>query len=457
MHSDPHPTMIAPRRRRTLAPWLFCALLGPLAACGGSGPEGGEERPVTVDGASQVAASATAPTASGGVNAAEHRQAPYVVLVSFDGFRWDYLDRYPTPAFRRVARNGVRAERLIPTFPTKTFPTHYSVATGMYADQHGLVGNRFWDPERQEGYSMYDRDQVEDGAWYGGEPIWVTAEIQGMVAASYFFVGSEADVQQVRPTFWNRYDGSVPNGSRVDQVLEWLELPLEERPHMITLYFSTVDDAGHDFGPDAPETEAAVAEVDAALGRLLDGLEALPHGDEVYLVLTSDHGMAWADPDRAHPLDMALLPGVRWAEGGPYASLFVEEGGPERAARVRDSLEALVPESEFWLREEVPERLHYSDDPRVGDIVGLMEVGATVVRPEGVPAEAYWTHGWDNRAMEMGAIFLAQGPGIEPGQRLEAFESVHIYPWMARVLGLEPHAETDGRLEVLGPHLGTGR
>jgi len=163
MHSDPHPTMIAPRRRRTLAPWLFCTLLGPLAACGGSGPEGGEERPVTVDGASQVAASATAPTASGGVNAAEHRQAPYVVLVSFDGFRWDYLDRYPTPAFRRVARNGVRAERLIPTFPTKTFPTHYSVATGMYADQHGLVGNRFWDPERQEGYSMYDRDQVEDG------------------------------------------------------------------------------------------------------------------------------------------------------------------------------------------------------------------------------------------------------------------------------------------------------
>ena len=146
-------------------------------------------------------------------DARDHLSAPYVVLVSFDGFGWDLLDRFPAPSFERVAREGVRADRMIPVFPTKTFPTHYSIATGMYAEHHGLVGNRFFDPDLGASYSISDRDAVVDPVWYRGEPIWVTAERQGMITATFYFVGSSAPVGGVRPTYWRRFDASVPHES----------------------------------------------------------------------------------------------------------------------------------------------------------------------------------------------------------------------------------------------------
>lgn len=392
---------------------------------------------------------------AGGVNDPRHEDAPYVVLLSLDGFRHDYLDRYPTPAFQRLAREGVRAERMIPTFPTKTFPTHYSIATGLYAEHHGLVGNRFWDPEKGAYYSIGDRAAVEDGTWYRGEPIWVTAERQGMRTAAFFFVGSEADAGGVRPTRWKRYDASVPNGARVDTVLAWLGEPAATRPHLVTLYFSDLDDTGHDHGPESLETAAAVAAVDRELGRLLDGIAALPHAGRVYLVVVSDHGMLKAEAARAQPLDLSRFPGVRMVEGGPYASLRVEKGGPERLPGLRDSIQALLGEAEVWLRQEVPERLHYSADPRIGDVVILASPGATVVTPDRIPRRDAFSHGWDNQTPEMGAIFLAKGPGIAPGQRIGAFEAVNVYPWLAHILGLDP-APVDGTLEVLAPILGSG-
>jgi predicted AlkP superfamily pyrophosphatase or phosphodiesterase len=378
--------------------------------------------------------------------------APYVVLLSLDGFRHDYLDRYPTPALQRMAREGVRAERMIPAFPTKTFPTHFTIATGLHAENHGLVGNRFWAPDKGATYEVGERAVVEDGSWYRGEPIWVTAERQGMRTASYFFVGSEADVGGVRPTYWKRYDGSVPNAARVDTVLSWLALPDAQRPHMITLYFSDLDDVGHEFGPESPEVGAAVAAVDEQIGRLLDGVAALPHGDSVYVIVVSDHGMLRAEAARAQPLDLSGLAGVRMVESGPYASLFVDDGGPARLPGVRDSLQAMLPEADVWLRAEVPERFHYRADPRIGDILILARPGATVLPSGWMPARDGYTHGWDNETPEMGAIFLAVGPRIAPGQSVGAFESVHVYPLLAHLLGLDP-APADGRLDVLAPIL----
>lgn len=385
-----------------------------------------------------------------GTNAPEHLDAPYVVMVSFDGFRYDYLDRFPTPAFHRVMAAGVRAERMVPAFPTKTFPNHYTIATGMYPDHHGLVGNTFWAPDKGGVYSIGNRAVVEDGTWYGGEPIWVTAERQGMVAASFFWVGSEADVGGVRPTHWRRYDGSVPNEERVDTVLGWLSMPEETRPHMVTLYFSDTDDTGHRYGPDSQELADAVAAVDGSLGRLLDGIEALPHGDRVYVVLVSDHGMGPAPADKADVLDPSVFSGVRFITGGPYASLVVDEGGPERAAGVRDSIQAMLPEGYgVYLRAEIPARLHYGSNPRVGDIVVIAPPGRRVVEPDRVPSRDAWDHGWDNAMDEMGAIFVAMGPGIAPGTVIDPFESIHVYPWLAHVLGLDANPEADGRLEVL--------
>jgi predicted AlkP superfamily pyrophosphatase or phosphodiesterase len=401
----------------------------------------------------QTAGASSGGAGSGGVNAAEHLDAPYLVLLSLDGFRFDYLDDIPTPAFQRLIAEGARADRMIPVFPTKTFPTHYTVATGMYAENHRLVGNRFWAPEKGGFYSMSNREIVEDGSWYGGEPIWVTAERQGMVSAAYHFVGTEADVGGVSPTKWYPFDASVSNREKVEKVLEWLALPADRRPHVLTLYFEDLDGAGHNYGPGTPQVRDAVERVDRELGRLLDGIDALPHGDQVYVIVVSDHGMIRIDPDRAQHLDMDAFPGVRLVTSGTYASLRVEEGGTARAPRVRDSLRAMLPEADVWLREEVPERFHYTADPRIGDIVVLAAPGSLVI-PKGrsIPPEPY-THGWDNQALGMGAIFLARGPGISAGVRIEPFESVHVYPLMAHLLGLRPNPQADGRLEVLAPIL----
>lgn len=412
------------------------ALAVVVAACGTDGPGAGQVTP--------------------GINSARHQDAPYLVLVSLDGFRHDYLDRYPSPALGRIAAEGVRAESLIPVFPTKTFTSHYTIATGLYAENHGLVGNRFWDPERGATYSLGDREAVEDGTWYRGEPIWVTAERQGMVSAAFYFVGTEADVGGRHPTYWKRYQHDFPNAQRVDTVLAWLDLPPDVRPHVVTLYFADLDDAGHTYGPDAPEVPATIAAVDEQLGRLLDGIAALPHGDQVYVMVVSDHGMLKWEASRAQPVDVGRFPGVRMVEWGPYASFWVDEGGPERLPGLRDSLQAILPEADVWIRGQLPERLHYNADPRIGHVVALAHAGSTIVSSDRVPTRDGHTHGWDNLTPEMGGIFLARGPGIAAGQRIPPFEAVHIYPLMAHLLGLEP-AAVDGRLEVLAPILGEAR
>ena len=402
-----------------------------------------------------AAQAALAQNPTGGINSRERQDAPYVVLVSFDGFRPDYLDRHPTPAFHRVIRRGVRAERMIPVFPSKTFPSHYTMATGLYADRHGLVGNTFEDPRRPGRYAIGDRATVEDSTWYGGEPIWVTAEKQGMVAATYFWVGSEAAVQGVRPTFWHRLDATAPaSEARVDSALAWLAQPPERRPHLITMYFSETDGAGHAAGPDSPEVAAAVARVDSLLGRLLDGLDRLPHAERVTLILVSDHGMAGYGMDDLIVLDTARLAGVRIAESGPYASLFVPGAGPARLRAVRDTVRAMVGESVgVYLRDEVPARFHYSGHPAVGDLVLVPRGRQMLVPSQAVPRyRPGFTHGWDNRLPEMGALFLAMGPRLPADTVIAPFESVHLYPLMTELLGLDP-APVDGTLDVWTPFL----
>ena len=228
---------------------------------------------------------------TGGINAPHQQGKPYLVLISIDGFRWDYMDRYPTPNMDRIAAAGSRAERLLPVYPTLTFPNHYSIATGLYPAHHGLVANDFPDPERNKWYSLKNREAVEDRWFYEGEPIWVTAETQGMVAASFFFVGTEAPVKGVSPTHWRSYDENITGQDRVDQVLAWLAEPEENRAHLYTLYFEDVDSHSHWYGPDSKENIAAIGRVDDYLGRLLNGLDKLPHADKVNIILLSDHGL----------------------------------------------------------------------------------------------------------------------------------------------------------------------
>jgi predicted AlkP superfamily pyrophosphatase or phosphodiesterase len=448
--------------------WCWGAVLAAVFACGPEGSEPGtgavsasaREAGPAAAGAAAQPSRATTPAGTGGVNAPETLDKPYLVLVSFDGFRHDYLDRYPTPNFDRVAARGVTAEALVPVYPSLTFPAHYSIATGLRPERHGLVGNRFYDPARGDEYNYRDRASVEDGSWYGGEPIWVTAETQGMVAAALLLVGTEADVGGVRPTYWTPYAERGSQRERVDRLLGWLALPPERRPHLFTLYFSAVDGAGHRAGPASPAVAEAVGQVDAALGRLLDGIDALPHGDAVSVVLVSDHGMAAASLDAVIDLRaIADLRGVRALVGQPGANLFVA-GGAARARAVRDDINDgtggnVLEGGRAYLRREVPAALHYRADPRIGDVVVVAEPGVMFERGSSRPPAGM--HGWDPRHPDMHGIFLASGPEIRPGQRIGPIESVHLYPFLSRLLRLAPNPDVDGDPAVLAPVLAPNR
>ena len=449
---------------RACRAWLWGAVLAAAVACGqdGAGSGGGAVSALEVGpaaAASAQSARATTPNGTGGVNAPETLDKPYLVLVSFDGFRHDYLARYATPNFDRVAARGVVAEALVPVYPSLTFPAHYSIATGLHPERHGLVGNRFYDPARGEEYNYRERTSVEDGTWYGGEPIWVTAETQGMVSAAMLFVGTEADVGGVRPTFWTRYADRGSRRERVGQVLDWLALPPDRRPHLVTLYFSSVDGAGHRAGPATPAVAEAVEGVDAALGRLLDGIDALPHREAVSVVLVSDHGMAATRPDAVIDLRaIADLRDARVLAGGPGANLFVA-GGEARARAVRDDINDgtggnALAGGRAYLRNEVPAALHYRANPRIGDVVVVADPGVMI--REGNPPPP-GMHGWDPRHPDMHGIFLASGPDIRPGRRIGRIESVHLYPFLARLLRLAPNPDVDGDPAVLAPLLAPGQ
>ena len=388
---------------------------------------------------------------TGGVNSPAVQSRPHVVLVSFDGFHPGYFARFDTPAFDLLAARGMRAAGLVSVFPSLTFPAHYSIATGLHPEAHGVAGNRFFDPVRRAVFSYRRQDDALDGSWWGGEPLWVTAEKQGMVSAAFFFPGTEADISDVRPSHWRPYDGRAPNRERVDQVLAWLALPPAQRPHLVTLYFSLVDSAGHRLGPDHPDMRRSVESADGLLGRLLAGLDALPHADRVALVVVSDHGMAAPDPDRTTVLsEVVELTRVRLVDAGPSVSLHV--GDPDRARALRDRLNARLVHARAYLREELPEHLHAGGNPRLGDLVvmpsgfGMVHLDADYRPPAGM-------HGWDPTLPEMHGIFLAAGPGIAAGVVLPAVGAVDVYPLVTHLLGLTPNPEIAGSLAPFEPGL----
>lgn len=377
------------------------------------------------------------------------RGPSYVVLVSFDGMRYDMVDRAPTPSFDRVAREGVRATGLIPSYPTKTFPNHYSLATGLYPARHGLVDNSFYDPAFDAVYRLGDAEAVSDGRWYRGEPLWVTAEKQGMISASFFWVGTEAEIGGVRPTYFKNYDGSIPYEARVDTVLHWLSLPMERRPQLVMLYFSEPDHTAHERGPDDPAVDTVVERMDGILGRLLDGLDRLPIASRIHLVLVSDHGMAPAPEDQVVYLDDAVdLRGIRFM-GNTTQALLYFGGDTSRIGAVQAAVNEQLEHVTSYRPDETPARWHYRDSDRIGDLVVVADPGWVIRLRAWRPWGGGGTHGWDPYHRLMHGIFFARGPAIAPMPAIPAFENVHVYPLVTHLLGLEPAAGIDGRLEVV--------
>lgn len=388
--------------------------------------------------AAYALAAEPAPTGSPsrGVNAPEHRDKPVVILVSVDGYRWDYPDLYPTPAIGRLVESGVRGERLLPVFPTLTFPNHYTLVTGLAPGQHGIVGNQFPDGDRR--YALRDRSAVEDGSYYQGAPLWNLAEFQGMVAACFFWVGSEADIQGVRPTHWRRYDEDIPNEERVDQAIAWAAAAPEVRPHLITLYFSDVDSWSHYRGVGSPEFLEALNRVDKALNRLLEGIEALPHADDVYLLLVSDHGQTgYHDTAPFILADHVSLDGLSIVDQGPAVYAWQSTPDPVAAGDIAAAVNDAWEHGRAYTRETAPAAWGLPGSPRHPDLVFQAEAGYAVLSRRGEErAMSQGDHGWDPEDSDMHGIFLARGPGIARGRTIEPVDSRSVYALVAGWLGL---------------------
>ena len=390
---------------------------------------------------------ATAVTAPQTIAATQRE--PVTILVSIDGFRPEYLGRGDSPNLDALAATGVTAE-MRPSFPTKTFPNHYTIVTGLRPDRHGIVDNNMEDAARPgERFSMGNASQALDPFWWdGGEPIWVTAEKQGVRTATMFWPGSEVAVRGTRPADWQRFDMNITNPQRVRAVVDWLRRPQASRPQFVTLYFDTVDTAGHRYGPQAPETRAAIREVDSRIGELGAGLDAL--GQPVNYVITSDHGMAATSAERVIRADRLLDPAAfRTISDGAFLSL---DPLPGREEEVAAALLRPHPHMQCWRKGDLPERFAYGTHPRVPAIFCLAETGWLILASEPRYSPDGGTHGYDNLDPAMKALFIASGPAFRSGVTLPIFDNVAVYPLLAEVLGVVPQP-SDGQAETLAPAL----
>lgn len=374
-----------------------------------------------------------------------------LLLISIDGFRWDYLEIHQAPHLERLAREGAQARSLIPVFPTKTFPNHYTIVTGLYPEHHGIVANTMKDPELGS-FSLSNRRAVEDGRWWGGEPLWSTAEKQGVRAATCFWPGSEAEIGGIRPSYWRRYDKSFAAESRVELVLQWLDLPAEERPGLVTLYFSDVDTAGHEHGPESKETATAVAKVDQMIGRLLQGLEERGLRESMHLLVVSDHGMAVTPREQVVYLgDHVNLRGIEVSGGSPALLLRPPHG---EEGDVLATLQKGHPRLHVLHLRDAPPEWHYLEHRRIPPLLAIVDEGWNLrTKRSGLPPPR-GMHGYDPRLPSMHGILLGRGPGLARGARTEAVENVHLYALMCHLLGLEP-AANDGNLEAVRGMLGS--
>ncbi len=369
----------------------------------------------------------------------------YVLLISLDGYRYDYAEKYGAEVILSYANSGVKAEKMYACYPTKTFPNHISIITGLYPQSHGIVANEFYNPALDADYSIRDPYTIKDGSWYGGTPLWVLAEQQGIKTASYFWLGSEAAIQGVRPTYYEVFDGSVPYAERVDGVVDWFTLEKSKRPRFVTLYLPAADQSGHKYGPESEQMEATVKNLDDTISYLMDKLNSIELNINVFIV--SDHGMIEIDQDNKVDLPVSYDE-FNAVLARSFAFLYHNDQVMlDQAYEILKSQETEKHYKVYW-RGETPTHLNFRKNARAGEIIVIMDA-PYIINDSRTPNIG--EHGYDPSVTpEMGAIFYAWGPQIKIGMTIAPFENVHIYPLIAQMLGLEYDQEgIDGRLEVL--------
>ena len=386
-------------------------------------------------------------------NSKSSQENPYLILISLDGFRWDYVEKYKPPQLSTFIENGVKAESLIPSYPTKTFPNHYTIATGLYPDRHGILGNNFYSHDKKVTYNIRDREMVEDGSFYHGSPIWIHAAKTGMVTASYYFVGTEANIQGLYPTFYYKFDENVKNEVRVDQAIKWLKMPKEMRPHLITMYFADLDKTGHRFGPNNDEEiKKTLFKLDTILGDLFKGIHEtkLP----VNIIIVSDHGMLEVPVENYIPIELlendemfltvnnGSIVNIHPKEDNLTDSILQFLRNKEKNFKVY--LTGKTPHFEY-----IPKNINWGAIQVVADdgyyfsdvrSIGLRKVSARKV---------FGQHGFDPNLKEMHGIFYANGPAFNKGYISSPIKNIHIYPLMCQILGLEIPTDIDGDIKKI--------
>lgn len=388
----------------------------------------------------------------GRTNSIETQTKPYVILISTDGFRYDYAQKYKAENLLQLSKNGVQAKAMIPSYPSITFPNHWSLITGLYPSHHGLIDNFFYDYKRQEAYAMSNKKNAEDGSWYGGTPLWALAEKQGMVSASLMWVGSASDAGGMRPSYYYPYHEKFTPSEKVHKVVNWLKLPEDKRPHFISLYFPEVDGSGHHYGPDTRETENAVQLIDQAVGDLVQKVNDLGLKN-VNFIFVSDHGMIKVDGGAPLEIPAMLFDKNRFDFYNSQTLLRVYVKNPAEIKAVYKELKAhQTNDYEVYLDRKLPKYLHFAtkDDVygRIGQI--LLIPKAPKIFLEKGKKTSVGKHGYNPGIVpEMKATFYAWGPEFKNNQVINEFENVNVYPLVAEVLGLKTDQPVDGKLKVL--------
>jgi predicted AlkP superfamily pyrophosphatase or phosphodiesterase len=386
------------------------------------------------------------------INSIEAQAKPYVIMISTDGFRYDYAKKYNAEHLLKFSHEGIQAKAMIPSYPSITFPNHWTLITGLYPSHHGLIDNYFYDYQKKKSYAMSDRNNAEDGSWYGGTPLWGLAEKQGMVSASLMWVGSASDAGGKRPTYYYPYHEKFTPSEKVDKVINWLKLPAEKRPHFISLYFPEVDGSGHHFGPDSKETEEAVHLVDTAIGELVQKVKDTGLKN-VNFIFVSDHGMIKVDGGSPLEIPAVLLDKNRFDFYNSQTLLRVYVKNPDEVKRVFKELKGNKTEDyEVYLDKKLPRYLHFStrDDQynRIGQI--LLIPKAPKIFLEKGKKTSVGKHGYNPKLVpEMKATFFAWGPEFKNNLAIDEFANIHVYPLVAEMLGLKIDQPIDGKLKVL--------
>lgn len=376
-------------------------------------------------------------------NSPQQQQKPYVILISADGFRHDYAEKHGAVYLQALGEQYVKAKYLMPSYPSLTFPNHYTLVTGLYPSHHGLVDNQFYDRGMEEVYTMSKAEKVRSGKWYGGTPLWVLAEQQQMLSASFYWVGTEAPIQGVLPTYYYYYNEKIPISKRIETVVNWLQLPEEKRPHLISFYFPEVDHSGHSFGPDAAETGEAVRKVDTAIYHLTEAVKKT--GLPVNFIFVADHGMTKVDT--THPLRVPFIDTSKAVvvSGSELVQIYVKE--KTDIEPLYQQLKNSAKEYSVFLKNEIPSRLHYNKEDdvmnRIGDIVLIPDWPFVFLAPGKKPKVG--AHGFDPfKVPDMQAVFYAWGPALKNNKSVGAVKNVDVFPVITELLGLKHPGKIDG-------------